>query len=477
VQVSSDLGNVDTTAVTTDFNGQATIRVTASVAGDEIIQASALGALATFPLTVSAANFEFTEPEPDPEVLEVNLGEDQTITVHWDEAGANQQGQRINFFATRGTLTDPGDPTNTGAAITVLTDDDGNATVSIASTNAGPAIITAAADTPEGPSSELEVEFVATNPTSLILQASPTTLSVNRAGSTDQQSIITAIVRDAENNLVKNQRINFVIFSDVSAGRIFPSFAETDSFGRASTIYTASAAPSGQDGVLIDAQVVGTTGCDPTDAIPAGPCDRVALTVAGEALFMTLGTGNEITEPTSTNYNMPFKVIVTDATSNPVAGVRVELNLTPLQFFKGNYVELLDPITQAFIRWVPDISAVCVNEDILTGDITKDRNGILDVDEDRNDSGELEPGNVATVPTSVVTGDDGIAEFIIDYAQDYANWVTVELEARTTVAGSESSATRIFTLPVLAADVTDRNVSPPGFESPFGVSSFCTDDL
>jgi hypothetical protein len=192
---------------------------------------------------------------------------------------------------------------------------------------------------------------------------------------------------------------------------------------------------------------------------------------------MTLGTGNEIEEPTSTDYHMPFKVIVTDATSNPVAGVRVELNLTPLRFFKGTYVELLDPVTQAFIRWVPDVSAVCVNEDILTGDITKDRNGILDDDEDLNDSGELEPGNVATVPTSVVTGDDGIAEIVIDYAQDHANWVTVELEARTTVAGSESSATRIFTLPVLAADVTDRNVTPPGFESPFGVSSFCTDDL
>jgi hypothetical protein len=203
----------------------------------------------------------------------------------------------------------------------------------------------------------------------------------------------------------------------------------------------------------------------------------VTLTVAGQALFMTLGTGNEIFETTRTNYEMPFKVIVTDANSNPVAGVRVELNLTPLRFFKGTYEAFRDPITEAFIQWVTDVSAVCVNEDLLTGEITKDRNGILDDGEDLNNSGELEPSNAGTVPEFVTTGATGIAEFVIDYPQDRANWVEVELEARTSVAGSESSARQAFILPVLASDVTNEDVTPPGFFSPFGVSASCSDDL
>jgi hypothetical protein len=173
---------------------------------------------------------------------------------------------------------------------------------------------------------------------------------------------------------------------------------------------------------------------------------------------------------------MPFKVIVTDANSNPVADVRVELNLIPLRFFKGSY-RRQPALPEPFDSWVPEISAVCVNEDLLTGEIIKDRNGILDPGEDLNTSGELEPGNVATVPAVVTTGANGIAEFRIDYPQDHANWVEVELEARTPVAGSESSARTTFILPVLNTDVTNENVTPPGFTSPFGVSASCLDDL
>jgi adhesin/invasin len=348
--------------------------------------------------------------------------------------------------------------------------------VNIASTNAGPASITAAAGTPGGPSSQIDIEFVAVEAASLILQASPAALGVNQGDSDDQQSIITAIVRDTSNNLVKNQTVSFSIFSDVSGGGISPPSAITDSFGRASTVYTAGAVPSAQDGVLIDAQAVGTGPCTPTAPRPRA-CDRVNLSVARQSLFITLGTGNEIFETRPTNYEMPFKAIVTDANSNPVAGVRVELNLTPLRYFKGTYVEVTD-VNGGFLRWGTAVAVRCTNEDILTGEITKDRNGILDgIDEDLNGDGVLQPGNVATLPAFVTTDATGIAEFRIDYPQDHANWVEVELEARTSVAGSESAERTTFILPVLADDVDDRNNTPPGFTSPFGVSASCTDAL
>ena len=121
--------------------------MTAAVPGDDTIQATVLGATHA-DLDGQLGQFRLhnarTASAPTPEV---NLGAVQAIVVHWDEAGVNQGGQPINFFATRGILTDPNDATNTGSAIAVDTDASGNATVNIASTNAGPASITAAADT------------------------------------------------------------------------------------------------------------------------------------------------------------------------------------------------------------------------------------------------------------------------------------------------------------------------------------------
>jgi hypothetical protein len=525
ITLSSELGNtLSATTVLTDSTGQAKVNVTAIVAGTDRIQASALGAVGTFTLTVSAANFVFNEPALNAEIpLEPVAGEFPQVEVLLRVGGIPTPDVLINFTTTRGifdpTIVDPANPTCEGGATSTSAQTGppngvppdsppGIARVTICSINAGPAVITASCPSDpnrpndpctDTPTTQVEIEFVATNPTSLILQASSTTLGVNPAGSLDQQTIITAIVRDSRNNLVKNRTVDFSL-SDVSGGSIFPASAITDSSGRASTIYTAGAVPSAQDGVIIDAQVVGIGDCDVTAPRPR-PCDTVTLTVARQALFITLGTGNEIFESTPTNYQLPYKVIVTDVNSNPVSGVRVELNLIPLRFFKGNYVELLDPDTQAFIRWVTDPSAVCENEDLRTNDPTKDRNGILDggedlngsgvldpgedlngngvldPEEDRNGNGVLDPGNVATVPAFVTTGDNGIVEFVIDYPQDNANWVEVELEARTSVAGSESSARRTVILPVLAADVTNRDIAPPGFTSPFGASASCDDAL
>jgi Bacterial Ig-like domain (group 1) len=279
---------------------------------------------------------------------------------------------------------------------------------------------------------------------------------VNAADSADQQSIITAIVRDPNNNPVKNQTVSFSL-TDVSGGRISPASAITDSFGRASTVYTAGPTPSAQDGVVIDARVADAT-------------DRVTLTVAQQAFFITLGTGNTITEPNSTSYLYPYQVLVTDVNSNPVSGVKVELSLFPIQYRKGFYVPLLDKETDGFIRWTPKVRITCPNED-------NNRNGILEEEkgEDVNENGRLDPGNVATVPTFVTTGSDGIAHFDIDYPQDHANWATVELEARTAVVGSESSAKATFILPIVDADVSNEDIIPPGVDSPFGTVADCSD--
>jgi hypothetical protein len=72
VTVSSALRNTLSVAtVTTDFQGQATVRVTATTGGSDTIQATALGATGTFSLTVSPDNFRFNTPASG---AEVNIG-------------------------------------------------------------------------------------------------------------------------------------------------------------------------------------------------------------------------------------------------------------------------------------------------------------------------------------------------------------------------------------------------------------------
>jgi adhesin/invasin len=445
VTVISTLGNTlsattgSTTTVMTDSTGQATVTVTATVPGTDTIQASALGATGTATLSISSANFAFTAPLPD---AEVPLNTPQPVTVHWEEAGIPvPDGRTVNFFTTRGTLSAP-------SAMTV----NGEARVTISSNEAGPAVINA--NVTGGPSSQVRVEFFATTPSSLVLQAFPTTLGVNSTGSTAQQSIITAVVQDVNGNLVKNQTVSFAL-TDVTGGSIFPASGVTDSFGRASTVYTSGTVPSAQNGVIITA-TVGTV-------LPV----QVRLTVAQQALFVTLGTGNVVLTPSNIQFALPYSVLITDANGNAVTNATVELTVLPTRYQKGMYVQIGSPCT----GWGQIVSSTCDNEDV-------NHNGVLDmlpVDEDTNNNNELDPENPASVPGRIITDANGFAFFNVVYAREFASWIEVDLRARATVTGSEGLSHTVFFLPGLASDYTNCNVAPPGVVSPYGTAATCTD--
>ena len=443
VTLSSALANTLTpSTVSTNFTGGGTVNVTVLVAGTDTIQASALGAMGTATLSISAANFSFTMPQAG---TNVPLNTLQTVVVHWEEAGVPvPDGRTVNFSATRGMLSAP-------SALTV----NGNATVTISSNEAGIAVISASA--PGGPSSQVTIEFFATTPNAMVLQAFPTTLGINPGGSTAQQSVIAAIVQDVNGNLVKGQTVSFTL-ADITGGSIFPPSAVTDSFGRASTVYTASAVPSAQNGVIITA-VVG-----------AVPPVQVRLTVAQQALFVILGTGNLILTPSNTQFAQPYSVLVTDVNGNPVTNATVELTILPTRYSKGIYTQDCPPGG----GWRQLVATTCDNEDL-------NRNGILDltpIDEDVNGNDKLDPGNVATVsvPGGRVTTDaNGFAFFNVVYAREFATWVEVALQARATVAGSEGLSQAKFFLLGLASDyAADCTVPPPGVVSPYGFAGVCT---
>lgn len=342
----------------------------------------------------------------------------------------------------------------------------------------GAGLATVSATHPSGATDSLVVEFVSISPTRIDVSAEPATVPTNGTAT------IRAVVRDANNNLVKNQTVSFNL-QDPSGGTLSAASQITDSQGRAEVTYTASGTTSARDAVSITAGVAGTT-----------ITDAVNLTVGGDALRISLGTGNSVIEPNETTYQLPYAVIVTDALGNPAPPeTQFRLSVRALTYDKGIYT-YIDPSwvkqTGDFITDDPNVANTtatppgtddpavfqglpgevrfasgCINEDL-------DLDGVLDAGEDTNGNGILTPGNVVSVPTTVALQTDGTAQFNLTYAQQYANWVQVELRAIASVSGTEVTETQTFFLPGAASDFSDENVNPPGNPSPFGTSDTCT---
>ncbi|MEQ6340177.1 MAG: Ig-like domain-containing protein [Gammaproteobacteria bacterium] len=427
----------------TDANGAVTLNITAVAAGADTITATAAGTSGQSTLTVDSSSFAFTSPVS---ATEVPLSTAQSVTVRWLVGGTPQVGQTIGFSASRGTL----------SSTTAVTDGSGDAAVSISALSAGPAVISAT--TPGGSAStDLTIEFVATTVTSMTVQADPAVISTNGDTST-----ITATLRDVNNNLIKNKTVRFSVF-DVSGGNISPNEAVTDSSGRASTTYTSSMVSSAKDGVVITATVDGTS-----------VSNSAKLTVGSKSLSIALGTGNKVAVEDATRYRLPYSVLVTDSAGSPVKNASVTLSLVPYEYYKGVNVRVYSG-SGTFVGWQASVSSLpCVNEDLNLNGIFDKAPASSTPDFDENNNGRLEPGNVATVtPRSVTTDANGFALFDIIYAAEYSQWVTLSLEARASVSGSEALTRARLTLPRLADDFNQQTVSPPGYVSPFGTAATC----
>ncbi len=434
VKLSSAASNaLSASTLTTDANGNATFTLTASNSGTDTLTASALNISAKQSVSVNADSFTFTTPASN---ANVNIGTSTPVTVHWLSNNTPVVGQTVSFATTRGTLSSP----------SAVTDANGNATVNISSTNAGGATLTATAS---GTATTQEtIEFVATTAASIDLQ--PSQFTVAPAG----QSTLTAVVRDAANNLVKNKTVTFSV-QDVTGGTLSVASAVTDSEGTAQSVYTAGSTTSAQNGVVITATVQGTSVSTSVD-----------LTVATEALFVTIGTGNKvITNSASTQYSVVFAIQVNDANGAGVPNTAVSVSLWPTQYYKGYRIETPP---SAPTGWGTNVTASCANEDV-------NRNGILDPGEDLNGNGKLDPGSPALVtPQSVTTDSTGNASVTVEYPEQYAYYVQVQLTASATVQGTEYSASQTFVLEGAVADFDSLTVAPPGTDSPYGIASVCT---
>ena len=435
VSFSTTAGSVSASSVNTAAStGVASTVLTGSASGT--VTAQALGLTATHAVAISADQFSILAPTA---AANIPLNSTRAITVQWlrDGSAAETAGTTVNLSSSRGTITPN----------TITLDSTGQASASISSANAGGAVIVASSPDLTQPSATVSVEFIATTASAINVQAEPATLAVG------ESSLIRAIVRDARGNLVKSKTVNFTL-TDVSGGTLSAPSAVTNSQGIASVTYKASSVTSSNGGVRVDATVRDTPSVT----------GAATLTVGGRALRITLGTGNLISEANTTTYNMPYSVIVTDSSGNPVADATFRLSVLPVAYAKGQYDRVYDNGT--FKRWEISSGVSCDNEDV-------DYDGVLSSGEDFNGNGVLDPGNVVSAPTTVALDSSGAGEFNLRYPQDRAGWVAVQLRGVATVAGTETTASVSFTLPGLAEKYTDEEVAPPGRYSPYGTASNC----
>jgi hypothetical protein len=452
--------------VTTDFTGQSSFIVKGVGNGTNAIIASSLGASTSNEIAIQSDSFLFTEFGDDTTIVKPNegnlpdilLSNKAFITLKWLQLGEPvTDGTIVNFTTTRGKLDRP-----SGMMV------NGQVTAIIESTNAGKALVTfTGRDEQIELSNQLEFEFVADTASTIIAQALPKSIGPN-----GQTSTISVVVRDASGNLVKNKTVDFVL-TDTSGGTIFPASAVTDSNGSASTVYTSNST-SAQNSISVEALVNGTNISTTVD-----------LTVADRELFISLGTGNTITEPDESNYLHKYSVFVTDVDSNAVANVDLTISAIPQNYYKGFWAGFYEK--DEFVLWGvnglkgPIINGLgsfdakkCLNEDI-------NFNGILDQGEDTNNDGRLTPGNIVVADGNVTTDENGMAIINIRYPQSFGAWVDIRLIASTKVTGSESSTQTVFTLSVAASDINTEEITPPnqgiGLRGPFGYLLDCTKNI
>ena len=440
--VASSLGNtLSANALTTSSTGSASFTYTAVNSGSDVITVTGGGISTQYAVSISSLNFAFITPSSGADVA---VSSPQSVQVRLLSSGVAVSGATINFSATRGSI----------GSSAQITDVNGDAFTTITSTTAGPSTITA--QIAGGAQTRLAVNFVASSPASIVVQSNISTVAPNVAPSTANAVALTAIVKDAAGNPVKNQIVNFNLNPDPSGGILASGSAVTDANGTVTDSFIPGPSSTATNGVTIVASVSGTSITGST-----------TLTVSSSALFINFFVSNTITNLNASTYSKPFVVSVTDAAGAAVSGKTVSLSVYPTFYYKGQ----LGTSAQrgsATAGWGVLTSQQCANEDV-------NRNGTLDSGEDTSTDGFLTPGGPGVVSTSTVTTDaSGQASFDLYYGENYAPWVMFEITASALVSGTESKAKLNYGASVLASDWTDETVTPAGRLSPFGTVLNCS---
>lgn len=464
IEVASSVGNsIEPSMAVTDPDGRVSVMV-GSENSDDKIRISALNGTvtATHSFAVAEDVLAFAAKTDD---SEFPVSQNNRIVVYWSSQGAVVAGRELRFSTTAGEIV--GDSN-------VVTDATGKATVLIRSSSAGPARITVESAEDGTPKTSVDVEFVATVPGYVEIDATSTRVHANEA------STLMALVTDDNGNPVKNQVVDFTSV-DLKGGQLNPASAVTNSSGVASVAFTAGANATELDDIQIEAQVKDT---DLSDVL--------SLTVVKRALNVTIGTSNEINiKPLGTQYALPFIVQVADGSGTPLEDATVELSIRPLKYYKGEmvlvneggYTQAEDEENWTAHHWAVSRTTIeCDSED-------DNGNRILDSGEDFNGNGSLDPQDPAALAAvedesyatisggSLTTDQNGSGYFEMIYPASNSWWSYVEISARAEALGAEADDSFRTFLPLPSSESNEEDESPANHYSPYGQDRDCSNTL
>ena len=478
VLIKSALGNsVLPASGTTDSAGMVSLQYTAIKSGVDTVNFEWVGSTSSATqLTVSGDNFVFVQPAA---LTQIPVGSltSTPVMVKFQQNNVPVANKTVSFAATGGVLD----------ATVAVTDSQGVATNGVRSNFSGPVTIQATVGASQ---TSLPIEFIATQPSSMTVQVTPASIGPNpnaAQGVKPNSTQIVAKVLDPNGNPVPGVTVNFSRKADPSNGDISAASTATDINGLALVQYFSGPNSTQNNGVWLHAEVAGNSAVS----------GDTYLTVSQKALFISLGTGNTMTNIDPQTYRRDWTVIVLDGTGAPVANQQLTVKILPNSYRKGvmawdaiatqwvsrlwdpsKPTQLL-PIIGASIVGVADGYYIpCANEDA-------NFNGVLDVAEDVNGNGRIEPGGVIAVAstnaaggiatsTTLTTDATGRATIALIYPESYAYWVEVKLQVLAQVGGTAGVAEAVFVVEGLSADFSDSKVAPAGRVSPFGQATTCS---
>ena len=421
----------------TDTSGNLEVYITGVAAGSVIVTVQALGATATQDYTVGTSDevFCITSPTDDPCSLSTNI--DLTITVN-----APTQ-EYVQFATTLGTWDWGADLVVTKAV------SGGSASAVLTSSEAGTANVQVFDAADPSTTDSLTVIFSApsSEATQVALQASATVMPPSTEDVTNSVTL-TATVKNVTDQVVSNAAVAFSIENPTGGGEsIFPVVAYTNAYGVANSTFTSGSLSTDAEGVTAKVTVVGTS-----------ITDTVNIVIGGTAGSVVIGRSTVIESINDdTAYKLPMSVLVADSNGNPVSSATVSIGAWPLQYSTG-YTTISGPV----------VTGTYDNEDA-------NRNLIRDADEDTGSSGnpcdgdgQLTPLSSAagSLPATVTTDENGVANFDLVYLKQYAAWIVEEIRASTLVLGTETTSILEFRLPYLE---NEKEHIP---NSPYGGGSF-----
>lgn len=337
------------------------------------------------------------------------------------------------------------------------------------------------------------LNFVSVSPTKLLLQTERSVLSTG--GSTE----VIARVLDDNDAPVKNAIVQFTTIKDASGGSLSQAVKYTDASGLAKVTYNAGQNPTQTNGVIIEAEVKFIQLPNNTeDQVNPSISSTTELSVQTKSTFISFAFADKISAgDREVYYFQKGSISVLNSTGKPAINQPVSINLNPIAYTKGEFYVAIDEVGDKvwdrrakllFPIVNPPLPPVEYGAPISCDNEDTNNNGILDLGEDVNGNGQLDPINVAAVLDkdgnevsstqnfNFVTDGAGKVDFSIRYPKEYADWYRAKVTVNTSVDGSESQQSRSIGFPTLINDVNVNTPIRPNWISPFGIQQTCFND-